>query len=328
MSMTTTTANPNVKITDPTLLYFQQEDEKIFQSLQGSVEENFPKWEEKYREVQQFKVDVNNLGSDLQHMRIVVPASAELQEKRGQFVTKYWEFIGVCEKMNLFAHRIQKTMVQLTPTSRSYSMVQTLEKEQPEFMSQVKTYEVVCHRYVEQLTASFSKVESLQKTMVTFLRTETAQSMQRFCQIVDNAGKPISTLQWAANKLTSPVVPLPVIKKTEGSDLEKKEEMPQASLQLEEQQLEVQKDEGKDEQEKTMTSPNSTQLSSVQSTEIKEDSHDLNKATLGTQTSTLNPPIKQVIQSTTPVQATKEKPKELPTPKSKKKDQVQTTENN
>lgn len=95
------------------------------------------------------------------------------------------------------------------PKPRTYSDEKL--KEQPEY-KKILVEEETCKKYLSKLKEFSDQATSLKTKYIETL-TSLSWSLQRYCQIVDNEGKPISMVQRATNNLMNvfmaPAIPKP-----------------------------------------------------------------------------------------------------------------------
>ena len=208
-STATTTTTQQIHITEPSLSVFHHHNQVLTDEILELHAKVFPVWEARSKKLEKFEVTVRNRASDLQHERVVTPEKTVLEGERDKFLTKYWKYKETCETVEQYGLNLLKTIESLTPRVRTYTEVQNLLYNAPQLLSQITAVDEVSLKQITLLKEVYTKVKGLQDKMMTFITSKVDSSVQRFCQIVDNEGKPISVTLRLIDNVTTPVVPKP-----------------------------------------------------------------------------------------------------------------------
>ncbi|MBS0604533.1 MAG: hypothetical protein JSS60_05785 [Verrucomicrobia bacterium] len=211
----TTAVTTPVQITDSVLLAIHTQRTKAFEETQQLVATLYPKWEKTAGELEEFRLKVRQRGSDLQHEKVIPPKKEVLESEREGFLGEYWGFKAESEKISCLCSLIQGTVAMVTPQLRLYAEEQRLASDYPKLMEQMKRGDELGREMAIKLGESLNKVTSLRDKMVTEFTARLDHSMQRFCQVVDNQGRPISSMTRLMDNVTTPVVPKPKPQSTE-----------------------------------------------------------------------------------------------------------------
>jgi hypothetical protein len=206
---TTTSITQSVEIKDPTLLNFHHQRETAYKETKEQIESHFLTYQQHSEGLDAFAKQVRHEGKQLQEGKVEpIPSKEELEKQKEAFLKQYEQYKATYEKLKEFAENIKRTIEFLTPTVRSYAGEQSLKEQSPELYTQTKRSEEICLAHVRELNASHESIASLQKRMCTTLTgAELGWSLQRFCAIVDNHGKPLPWYTRSVNYITVPVVP-------------------------------------------------------------------------------------------------------------------------
>ena len=212
--MTTSTnsvAIPSVEIKDPFLRSFHNQRESAYADTKTQIAESCSTYENSVVDLEAFSKQIRFNGKQLQDELLnSIPSKEELEKQREGFLKQYQNFKTTCEKLKEFTINIQKTIQFITPTPRRFHEEKALKEQSPDLYQQTKWSEEICLRYVAELNLSYQHVNSLKDKMVTMVNDTTLSwSLQRFCQIVDNDGKPLPWYTRGVNYWTTPVVPKP-----------------------------------------------------------------------------------------------------------------------
>lgn len=206
---TATSATTKVGISDSMVFSFHEQNRAVFTETQEKVNKYYSQGESIWDQLETFNIEVCSKESELQHGRITeIPTKVDLVTQREDYLTRYWAFNELCGKIGFVAAEIQKAIRSLTPQSRS---------------SECKYADANCKTYVQGLKESFRKFNSLHQKMIATI-DKTAKFLRRYCQIVDNGGKPLSRGQCFYNQFTTPVIPKQ--SRTDDSVVQETEENP------------------------------------------------------------------------------------------------------
>ncbi len=199
-----------IEITNPDLRFLQKQYEDVFKGTKDKIDEIYPQLTKLDVDLQNFRQRVNGDASKLQHQKIVVPEKSQLEKTREGYLQEYWTLKETSDKINFILPHLQKSIQLLTPIPRTYT------NDFPDLVAQQKRLDEICQEYLGQIKQSFSQLQTLDQKTVSFINHDIGWALQRFCQIVDNNGKPLNYSARAINNLTVPVIPKPqVIQKNE-----------------------------------------------------------------------------------------------------------------
>jgi hypothetical protein len=210
--MTTTTfVTQSVEITDSTLFNFHNQRENAYKGTKEQIEKNYLSYSKEAEALEAFNEQVRHEGKLLQEGKVEpLPNPQKLENRKEEFLVQFEQFKASYEKLKEIAENIHKTIEFLKPAERSYAEEQSLKERSPELYAQTKRSEEICLNHVRELGTSHKSFVNLQSRMFTTLNSgELGWSLQRFCVIVDNQGKPLSWYTRSINYMTTPVVPKP-----------------------------------------------------------------------------------------------------------------------
>lgn len=203
------TATQTVTVTDRTLLFSQKQKEDVFKSAMGESVKVIVAGEADLKEIEVFGIETNSRVSDLQHQRRVIPSMLILITEREGFLTKYWDFQAKVDRLDAFSAYLSSAIQFVTPEGRTKGDYTRLENNNPVFYAQLKKAEEISQAQVVKLSTASTQIKSLKERVSTFLNVSVGGSIQKFCQIVDLEGKPISVQTRFVDYVTTPVVPKP-----------------------------------------------------------------------------------------------------------------------
>jgi hypothetical protein len=211
-SSSTLTIKPQTP--DPFFSNLQESKDALFNQTEKDFQVFHPQWEAEYESLETFQVTVRNRGSDFQNEKVKpLPKKEDLEREREGYLTKYWAFKGTCVKIGLYSSELTRRIEFLTPAHlRNYADEERLKSEQPEFLEGMKKHEEICKGYIEKVQGFSVTINNLKGKFLTCIQSDTYNvnwALQRFCQIVDNEGKPLSRLTRLADNLATPVIPKP-----------------------------------------------------------------------------------------------------------------------
>ncbi len=202
-----------VDITDPTLSNFHNQRIISFSGTTKQIDEFTPTLRNSVSEIAQFSGAVRDKGWAYQNEAETPPEQAKLIEQKEAFLKQYDNFKQVHEKSALLAVNILSTITFLTPVPRTWSQEQSFQTDSPELYQQTKRSEEICLGHIATLNKSLSQINSLKDRLLESINnSDLTWSLQRFCAIVDNNGKPLS-LYTRAGLTVSPYIFTPVIPK-------------------------------------------------------------------------------------------------------------------
>jgi hypothetical protein len=208
---TTTFVTQPVEITDPTLFNFHNQRENAYKGTKEQIEKNYLGYSKEAEALEAFNEQVRHEGKLLQEGKVEpLPDPKGLERRKEEFLVQFKQFKSSYEKLKEIAENIHKTIEFLKPAEKSYAEEQSLKERSPELYTQTKRSEEICLNYVRALSTSYKSFVNLQNRMYTTLSgVELGWSLQRFCAIVDNQGKPLPWYTRSINYMTTPVVPNP-----------------------------------------------------------------------------------------------------------------------
>lgn len=192
-------------ITDPMLHAIYLQHEESFKSVKKQIDDLSPEWNALPAELKTYQenVDVEARKFQYNNGKIPIPPKEELVQTLRPFVADYWKFKATCDKMIFLIGEIKNTQNFLTPQLLS----ERVKREQPELYGQLKIIHESCTKYFETLGQEHKKLEGLHQQIKLELNGNIAWSVQRFNNIVNNEGQPLSNFQRARNNVYTPFVP-------------------------------------------------------------------------------------------------------------------------
>ncbi|MBS0604534.1 MAG: hypothetical protein JSS60_05790 [Verrucomicrobia bacterium] len=216
MSTASTAAARPVEITDATLLNFHNQRQIAYTGTKKQFQDSLPILTQSTEAIVAFKTQVRERGKVLQEERVKVPSQEELEREKETFLSEYQKYKATYEKAGLLAENILGTIGFLTPVQRTYSQENSLKTESPELYAQTKRSEEICLGHINELKDAHAQVTGLREKLLTSINDSTLTwSLQRFCGIVDNQGKPLGWTTRATNFVT-PYLVIPTIPKPKG----------------------------------------------------------------------------------------------------------------
>ncbi len=193
--MATAVAAP-VSITDPTLLSSHSLKNETYLRTKQQIDEELPKLKASIAEIEIFSKSVRDQGKVYQEATDPVELTADMVKELKDFLKQYEEFKSTYEKTVLVIENIKKTIVFLTPTSKPWSF----SANAPELYDQSKESERICLLYIDKLVSHQDEFTAAKDKLYTLINNTTITwSIQRFCGIVDNGGKPLGWCSRAVN---------------------------------------------------------------------------------------------------------------------------------
>ena len=198
-----------VDMTNQTLLNFHRQRESAYVQTKDQINTNFLPYQKKVEALDAFAKAVRHAGHQLQNQEVPVPPKQQLESQKDSLLIQYQQFKGTYEKIKEFAENIKRTIDFIRPVARSYEDEKSFKTRSPKLHEETMRSEEICLGYVRELTASHQSIVDLQNRMFTTLtgNTELSWSLQRFCAIVENDGKPLSLYQRTLNYVLPAVVP-------------------------------------------------------------------------------------------------------------------------
>ncbi len=213
-STSSSTLTIKTQTPDPFFSYIQESKEALFNQTEKNFEAFYSQWEKEYDSLEQFQVSIRKRGSEFQNEKVKpLPKKEELEKEREGYLTQYWAFKGTCEKIALYSSELTRRIEFLTPAHvRKYGDEERLKNEQPEFLERMKKHEEICKVYIEKVQKFSAQIITLKGKFFVCIHNDTYNvnwALQRFCQIVDNQGRPLSGLTRFADNLATAVIPKP-----------------------------------------------------------------------------------------------------------------------
>lgn len=197
-------------------MVMQNSRNEVFETMERNFQTLYGQWQTEYQELEKFKADVNIRSHNLQHEKTANPGKEALETERDDFSKKYWEFYTTVKKIETCIDDLSKIITMYSPKERNYSDEKKLQSEQPERYEKFLTEQDLNKRCFSELQGFSNQAASLKEKYVATLKSQ-LPSLQRFCQIVDNGGKPIHWSTRASNNvrnlLWTPAIPKPEAKK-------------------------------------------------------------------------------------------------------------------
>lgn len=203
----TTQASAVTQITDPFVLSFHTQRINAYNEARTQITNFYEELDSSVTQIKVFTAEVRAEGGKLQDGDTDVlqdlsascigkpkePSETELIKQKNDYLSQYHKFKTIYERSTVLAINIASTIAFLTPIKQVYSDQHMLETDQPELLEQIKQAEEICSKKISTLQTSLDKVRSLNGRLSTSLNdSELTWSLQRFCAIVDNKGKPLS----------------------------------------------------------------------------------------------------------------------------------------
>ena len=139
--------------------------------------------------------------------------TTDLVREQKSFLAQYEGFKSTYAKTLIVIENIKKTIVFLTPVPKTWAEERTFELNAPQLYVQSKESERICLEHIATLTQhEVEFTDSKDKLYALINNTTVTWSLQRFCGIVDNGGKPLSTFTRFANYI-SPYIFTPAFPK-------------------------------------------------------------------------------------------------------------------
>ncbi len=198
-----------VSITDNILSTLDTQREGIFQKTQKFVKIVHPKWEETARQLETFRLKIRERGSELQHEKVVPPRREVLELEREIYLREYWELKDECETVTYFCSFLQEMMKMMTPKATLAADEQRLRADHPKLLQQIQKIDELDKIRLSELEKILNVVSALKDKMSEEFTLRLDKPMQRYCQVVDNEGKPISKWTRLYNTATARIIPKP-----------------------------------------------------------------------------------------------------------------------
>jgi hypothetical protein len=198
-----------VEIRNLMVLDFYEQSEFVYEKTRQQIEDNFPSFLKDSEALCAFAKQVRHEGKQLQDGEVdPLPSKELLEEKKEHFLCQYWQYKATFEKLKKFADYTRKSIDFLKPDVHTYSEGPELKELCPMLHKQIKSVEEICLDHFRELEASRESIVALEKRMweLLFQNQELSWSLQRFCGLVANDGKPLSFSARSLNYCTTPTV--------------------------------------------------------------------------------------------------------------------------
>jgi hypothetical protein len=173
---------------------------------QQTFEKEYPAAQKRMKELGAFHTTLDTRISELQHEKVTPPSKEELLREKELNLTAYWKFREIAHKLEVLAKGFSAIVVFLTPQPRKYTE-EVLKNEAPELLMSLTACDEASSKFMQSVSDWWGKVDTLQTKMFERLNSEVSYSLQKFCQIVDNEGRPLSSFTRAVDYCTTPVIP-------------------------------------------------------------------------------------------------------------------------
>jgi len=186
------TAN-TVQITHPMLQKFHKQCEDTYNTTITEVDTFLPELQQSAESVAPFQATVRGRGKTLQEATVSPPAQETLELEKAGYLRQYNGYKQTCDKADLLIQYISRTIAGLTTKEYTYA-------NDPNLTTQIARTEEICLQYITDLRQRHNQVTTFKDRLVTTINHQDMQwSLQRFCQIVDNKGLPLSWTARASN---------------------------------------------------------------------------------------------------------------------------------
>ncbi len=193
-----------VEITDPMLLSFHNLRKTAYQGTKEQIKTNCLACLDNAETLETFYKKVRGEGSALQNEKVnPLPAQEELEAIRQIFLKQFKEFKTSYRRLKEIETNIERAVNFLKPGEE-----QEFKECSPELYLQIKSSNRTCLTYAQKLGASHLSFTNLAMRMHAMLYgKDLPWSLQRFCAIVDNNGRPLHFLTKSINFVTRAAVP-------------------------------------------------------------------------------------------------------------------------
>ncbi|GEM_PF-3622013 len=184
-----------VKITDPSVLSLHDQRTSVFTGAQKQVDKNLPEHAKKAETFKDFEARVNAKDKLYQEAtESFIPTDDIVTDLRG-CVQEYQGYKNLLTTISLLAERIIATTHFLEPIGRSISEERDFQVNAPALYAQVKEAEKICAERLDALRKMHKDTIDLKKKLTEQIyNPKISASLQRFLSIVDNQGKPLSSV--------------------------------------------------------------------------------------------------------------------------------------
>ena len=101
--MTTSINSISIAVSDPSLQFFHDRKESLFNRTMNEFESVYPAWTQEYDSLLEFEIKVRGRGGDFQHIKVRPPGKGELEIEREGYLKQYWSFKRTCDKIAYFS---------------------------------------------------------------------------------------------------------------------------------------------------------------------------------------------------------------------------------
>lgn len=167
-----------------------------------------------------FRSSLGTRVYELQNEKVTIPTKEELLVEEQENLTAYWYYREIAHKTNELARGFSSIVVYLTPQPRLYADEESLKNEAPEYLRSFNACDELSRKYMSEVSNWHGKVDTLQTKMFELLNREVCYTLQRFCQIVANDGKPLGKFTTLIDYCTTPFIAKPQSKESKEIPLE------------------------------------------------------------------------------------------------------------
>lgn len=208
------TITTDMKITDATLLNFHNQRHIAYTGTKKRIDEELPLLQKSIPEIESFSTQVRAKGKAYQEALEPTEMTEAMVTELKDFLQTYQNFKSTYEKTTLVTENIMGTIAFLTPMQRQWAAEKALEADTPELYAQAKESEKICLEFIAKLKPLLAETVALKdKLFVLINNTTLTWSIQRFCGIVANDGKPLSSctrfVNYVSPYLVTPTIPKP-----------------------------------------------------------------------------------------------------------------------
>jgi hypothetical protein len=192
---------------------FQDLRSVAYQHAQQVYNKAYPLAQNGLEKLGAFHNSLDTRISELQEAKVGIPSKEDLLKEREDNLLAYWSLRETAQKVKELSREFSNIVAFLTPKPRLYE--ESLKDEAPDLLSRLKECEEMSLKWVKDVSDWYGKIDTLQIRMFEKLDLQVSYSLQMFCQIVGNDGKPLSGFTRAMDYCTTPVIPKPQPKEAE-----------------------------------------------------------------------------------------------------------------
>ncbi len=174
------------------LLDYKCDRKNAFEQITQRIEAYTPKLEQSVFDIAKLTETVCKQSLALQNKTETPPPNLLIRQKNA-FLEEYHNFKAIYEEAELLTEYLQVVITVVTPTPRSSERETFLRDNSSDFYAKIKQSETICLNYIAELKTTHNIIHNLnERLLVSLNNTELTYSLQRFCEIVDNNGAPLS----------------------------------------------------------------------------------------------------------------------------------------